>query len=1754
MVLFQQNAAGQKAVGMPFIFTNAGAPVLPASTTLLLPTAAADNSTFILSPTGFNFNFADVTYPYIVVSTNGWAALVPSSELTFNSIAVLSAGTLSNTNTLTVPSTAGITAGMYVSGPNIMGAGTASSLGMARVLAVTSSTTFTININAPAGGLTSGSTVNFYTPSTTFNNAFVNALPANNLSSYSGGFPLIAPMWDDMAMTAIIYTAGTSTSLKWLGKWDKTNISGSFQFGTMLNSTNGNITLIYPSLSYSPTSASASIGIAGRCAGDFYSMTPLTLLTASVDSVTENNTITGAMRPNNIQYTFSPYCPNDACSGTRPATDLGTANNTCNFKTYSIANATSSGSAICSTTDTRDVWFKFIKPASASTITVTTAPTGLCGSATGTTVEIFTACGGTSLGCAKTSTSNPNFGVLSVSRLCVAEILYARVTCDNDINASGTFQLCVTANDVPAGGAVCSAPSYICSLPFTHTGLTTAGSVNNYDSTTAVCHTASMKGEDFVFSYTPATNECIRISITSADQNPGVFIFNNCPDSTGGTTYCLGSSEVVTGTATINSVSLTAGVTYYIVVDNNTSAGNSSINFDISVTTVGTANSYDDCATPADLGPINDGVNCTFSSYSTECSTPSAIGSVAIPSCINSTIPPTFVNGVTGDVWLKFTAAFTGSILINTQHSLVNPTSNLSMAIYMGSCGAFTLLACNDNAAPGGMPGISLWISSGTTYYIRLWSESPASQGNFDICINSNCDPANDLPCNAFLIPMGNTLSGSNDCANSISEPTNAAQCTSGGTGNTVWYKAVVPASGKLHIRTIPLTLTDTQIQAFLFPTGCSNAQSNFISKGCNDDGTACSGGFSDFSDLNVSGLTPGDTLFIAVDGLGQLTGTFEITVIDGNNTSFAPIQDQDCEGAREICTNSTLLVSNPGYRNFGNICDLPTGTNTCWGGGERNSNWYRFSVDPSLSGGTATIAYTITSLASTDIDFILWDVTNMTNPCSAIQAASIAPVGCNYAVANATTGLTTTLPLPFAFSSAVTFTGSPRNYIILAANWNSAINGSYTLNWLGTPISPAGSNAIWTGGANPADTSFSCSTCWGSCTANPVCGIDAVLFPTNNGRQPTVSGTQSCRNLTINTGATLRILSGDTLIVCGNMSNHGTLICETGSTLIFTGATTQVLSGSLTGTNGIGNLVINKTAGSLTLADNIDLSGTFLTTNATSIFSINGKYLKIKGDFINYSASTTFTGIANSIVEFNGNFAQRFTNTLGTITLNRVVINKSAGNLYLTGGNSSMYIDSALTLIKGNISTRFSSNLEVFLKNASASAISSHSANSYIDGILRRGIYSGTPLVLPTSLDFPLGDTLATPGYELANITFTTGTIIGSILGTFKRWNSIPPVGPLAIEFLNSSYNAVNALDHGYWKFSKTSPVFNGNYNVTLYNTSYTNNYGGAYTIAMAGEATNPNLASSWALYGQCDSTSTASITRRKNINGAFTLSAILTIGSNQLHINTPTELSVGMPLSGTGIPAGSTITSILSPELITISNPATTTITGNITVGSTATQAASFNSYYCVVQSLSPYTSTPQIPLNITAFIEGYYLGSRTMQPVLLNQNVPNATATQTDTITVELYNPTTLALVGSAKGILMTDGTCSVQVPGTTGNYYIAIRHRNSIAIWSALPVALSQLTTNNYDFSSDPSSAFSNWLAEDFSDGVYALFTGDINQDEFIDPSDYVQYDYDNSQALCCDYHVTDLNGDGFIDTSDYPFFDLNNALGVMVIRP
>ena len=114
---------GQAAVGMPFGFTNSGANTYTAFTTSVIVNAVGtDNSTAILTPTGFNFTFADVTYQNILLSTNGWAVLIPSSTVTLATSTTISAALATNQNVLPVASTAGISVGMYVGGPGILGA------------------------------------------------------------------------------------------------------------------------------------------------------------------------------------------------------------------------------------------------------------------------------------------------------------------------------------------------------------------------------------------------------------------------------------------------------------------------------------------------------------------------------------------------------------------------------------------------------------------------------------------------------------------------------------------------------------------------------------------------------------------------------------------------------------------------------------------------------------------------------------------------------------------------------------------------------------------------------------------------------------------------------------------------------------------------------------------------------------------------------------------------------------------------------------------------------------------------------------------------------------------------------------------------------------------------------------------------------------------------------------------------------------------------------------------------------------------------------------------------------------------------------------------------------------------------------------------------------------------------------------------------------------------------------------------------
>ena len=171
--------------------------------------------------------------------------------------------------------------------------------------------------------------------------------------------------------------------------------------------------------------------------------------------------------------------------------------------------------------------------------------------------------------------------------------------------------------------------------------------------------------------------------------------------------------------------------------------------------------------------------------------------------------------------------------------------------------------------------------------------------------------------------------------------------------------------------------------------------------------------------------------------------------------------------------------------------------------------------------------------------------------------------------------------------------------------------------------------------------------------------------------------------------------------------------------------------------------------------------------------------------------------------------------------------------------------------------------------------------------------------------------------------------------------------------------------------------------------------------------------------------------------------------------------------------------------------------------------------------------------------------------MQPVLLNQGV-GLVATETDTITVELHNSNSpYGIVASKKGVLNTDGTISLSYAPITGSYYIAVLHRNTVQTWSANPVTVGAVPVT-YNFSTAATKAFGNNMKQDGS--VWLLYTGDLNQDEFIDPFDFGAFDTDSQNGVNGVYVATDFNGDGFVDPFDFQVFDENSQGGVSSVHP
>jgi len=285
-----------------------------------------------------------------------------------------------------------------------------------------------------------------------------------------------------------------------------------------------------------------------------------------------------------------------------------------------------------------------------------------------------------------------------------------------------------------------------------------------------------------------------------------------------------------------------------------------------------------------------------------------------------------------------------------------------------------------------------------------------------------------------------------------------------------------------------------------------------------------------------------------------------------------------------------------------------------------------------------------------------------------------------------------------------------------------------------------------------------------------------------------------------------------------------------------------------------------------------------------------------------------------------------------------------------------------------------------------------------------------------------------------------------------------------------------------------------------------------------------------------------------------ATTSAVINTLPAATAGSNNPICSGSTLNLSATG----GTFYSWIGPNNFTstLQNP---TISNASTSASGTYSVTVTNSNGCsVIQKTSVTVNSCTAVLNLKAFLEGFYTGAGTMRTTLYNLGY-STDSTATDSIEVNLWDPAHLANNNPdypAKVILHKNGNAVILYPSITAgnNYYIQVRHRNSIETWSKNPVTFA--STISYDFTTAMSQAYDNGFNQPMKtigDNVFTFYAGDVNHDGTIDASDMANID-NGASIFLYGYNVSDCSGNGATDIGDMSLVDNNIQLQIFFARP
>ncbi|MDB9960840.1 hypothetical protein OAD62_01965, partial [Oceanihabitans sp.] len=292
---------------------------------------------------------------------------------------------------------------------------------------------------------------------------------------------------------------------------------------------------------------------------------------------------------------------------------------------------------------------------------------------------------------------------------------------------------------------------------------------------------------------------------------------------------------------------------------------------------------------------IPSNATCNYATYTNYGATNST--SVNVPPCANY---------ISGDVWFTTTYPASGGLIFDT---ISGEMIDGGMAIYTGSCGALSLIECDDNDSTNGlMPYIlNTNLTPGQTIYIRVWESGYDNNGTFGICITPTPDsPVNDECGDAIGLTVNPNLNCNVDTAGTTAYGTASPfpDDVIGFPENDVWFYFVATSTSHRIslLDRVPVIGTSGDLAAGVYnsPSGTCSALTLVLTSNLNV--------------FSVTGLDIGDTYYVRIygRGFGAASAQTDFTICIATPPPPPP---------NNFCTSAIGLTLSP-------ICDYDIFTN----------------------------------------------------------------------------------------------------------------------------------------------------------------------------------------------------------------------------------------------------------------------------------------------------------------------------------------------------------------------------------------------------------------------------------------------------------------------------------------------------------------------------------------------------------------------------------------------------------------------------------------------------------------------------------------------------------------------------------------------------------------------------------------------------------------------------------------------------------